>query len=504
MDPTGSYVIDISSVLSGLVTRSLTQYVYDPQSGSMVLVPDIATDLGTPNADFTEWTFTIRSGVRFEDGDPVRADDIAYGIKRSLDRNDFPDGARYSNDYFLDGHSYKGPYLSGDQYAGVVADGNTLTIKMARPFPDMPYWAAFPAIGPIPERGSDPATYWRHPMATGPYKFDKYVPGQSLTLVRNDQWDPATDPGRHAYPERYVFEFRQDPGRSEAAVLGGSPRGRTTLSYDTVSTASRSKAQRLGRLTSGSASCTFMVWPDNRKITDIRVREALGYAFPYRPYVALGGGALGVTVLPGASLLPVGFPGRQDYSVLDSQPGETNPRKARMLLRRAGHPPGDYTITFVYASDSPESIARKDQLVKSLQTAGFATHAIPTTTQGFGTFQNDPHAPINLRFDGWCSDWSSGAAWFPPLIASDGNENLAYFSDASVDSAIDRIARLPLGQQPSAWGSLDREVMTRYYPGFVTGYAGVQMLHGARIGGMNDDPLLGKPTWKDIYVKAAR
>jgi peptide/nickel transport system substrate-binding protein len=496
MDPTGSYFLDVSSILSGLVTRSLTQYVYDPRSGSVVLVPDIATDLGTPNADFTQWTFTVREGVRFEDGSTVTADDVAFGIKRSLDRTDFPDSASYSNDYFLAGHSYKGPYLSGDDYAGVVVDGNTLTIKMARPFPDMPYWAAFPAIGPIPQLGSDPATYWRHPMATGPYKFGKYVPGKSLTLVRNDQWGPATDPGRHDYPDRYVFRFHQNPGRSEATMLGNSIRGRTMLSYDNVSPANRAKAQQMGRLTTGPASCTFMLWPDNRKITDIRVREALGYAFPYGAWVTLGGGVLGVTDLPGASLLPPKFPGRQDYTVLDAQPGETNPHKARMLLRRAGYAPGHYPITFAYTSR-----ARKNRLVKSLHAAGFATHAIHTTTRSFGTVQNDPHAPINVRFGGWCSDWTSGGAWFPPLIASDGDANFAYFSNSSVDSAIDRIARLPLDQQPAAWGSLDKEVMTRYYPGVVTAYSSAQLVHGVSIGGMNIDPLLGMPTWKDIYVR---
>jgi peptide/nickel transport system substrate-binding protein len=488
------------------VTRSLTQYVYDPRSGSVVLVPDIATDLGTPNADFTQWTFTVREGVRFEDGSTVTADDVAFGIKRSLDRTDFPDSASYSNDYFLAGHSYKGPYLSGDDYAGVVVDGNTLTIKMARPFPDMPYWAALPAIGPIPELGSDPTTYWRHPMATGPYKFGKYIPGKSLTLVRNDQWGPATDPGRHDYPDRYVFKFHQNPGRSEAAMLGNSARGRTALSYDNVSPTNSSKARRRDRLTSGPASCTHMLWPDNRKITDIRVREALGYAYPYRQLTALNGGVLGVTDLPGASLLPPKFPGRQNYTVLDAQPGETNPHKARMLLRQAGYAPGDYTITFAYtnAPDAPGSAvtaAAKDQLVKSLHAAGFATDPRLVSGKDYVLVQDDPHAPVNVRFDGWCSDWQSGSAWFPHLIASGGDKNLAYFSEPSVDSAIARIARLPLGQQPSAWGTFDKEVMTKYYPDVVISYTGAAMVHGASIGGMNNDPLLGVPTWKDIYVR---
>ena len=56
----------------------------------MVLIPDLATDLGRPNDDFTEWTFTIREGVKYENGEEVTPEDIAYGIKRSFDRETFP------------------------------------------------------------------------------------------------------------------------------------------------------------------------------------------------------------------------------------------------------------------------------------------------------------------------------------------------------------------------------------------------------------------------------
>ena len=81
----------------------------------MILVPDLATDLGTPNDDYTEWTFTIRDGVKYENGQEVTPEDIAFGIKRSFDRTTFPEGAAYSNDYFLNGDTYKGPYTgTGD------------------------------------------------------------------------------------------------------------------------------------------------------------------------------------------------------------------------------------------------------------------------------------------------------------------------------------------------------------------------------------------------------
>ncbi|MBA2531918.1 MAG: hypothetical protein H0V23_07410, partial [Nocardioidaceae bacterium] len=138
---------------------------------------------------------------------------------------------------------------------------------MAKPFQDMPYWAAWPAIGPIPERGSDPATYRRHPLATGPYRFADYTPGKSLTLVRNEYWDPDTDPGRHAYPDRYEFTFDVPVERIDATILGDSAKAATTLSMSSVSADDYRRVAELNQLAFGSSPCTFFLSPDYRKIT---------------------------------------------------------------------------------------------------------------------------------------------------------------------------------------------------------------------------------------------
>jgi peptide/nickel transport system substrate-binding protein len=502
-DPTQAYDVDADAVLSGLVTRSLTQYAYDPATGSMVLIPDIATDTGRPNADFTEWSFTIRDGVRFEDGTEVTAEDVAFGIKRSFDRAAFPHNAPYSTRYFLDGDTYKGPYRTGSAYPGVVVDGSTLTIKMARPFPDMPYWASFPAMGPIPERGSNPTTYWKHPLATGPYKFAALSPGKSLTLVRNDQWDPDTDPGRHAYPDRYVFDFTKNPEQVDATLLGDSTRAQTSLTYDRVLPGDYRRAQQLDRVTEGSTSCTFYLSLDYRKITDVRVRQAIGYAFPYRAVMTAWGFTFGVTLLPGQTLLPPGFPARQTYPMLDTDPGQTDPDKAKALLKDAGYAPGQYELEFAYDSSDPDLRKAKDMFVRSFQAAGFK--ATPFRTLNDDEFQrvsNDPNAPINIRTNtGWCPDWPSGSALFPPLFDSTGFGNHTYFAEPAVDQEIDRISDLPIDAQPAAWAALDKTIMTKYYPVVVLGYGAAALLHGSKIGGMHIDNVTGVPTWKDLYLR---
>ncbi len=436
----------------------------------------------------------------FEDGTEVTADDVAYGIKRSFDRTAFPDALTYCNDYFLDGDSYQGPYRSGTSYRGAIAEGHTLTVKMARPFPDMPYWAANPAIGPIPERGSDPATYWHHPLATGPYKIGEYTPGKSLTLVRNDFWDPNTDPGRYAYPDRYEFEFLLDE-RIDAKILGESKKAQATLSTATVLPDDYRRAQQLQRLTRGSSPCASFLWPDYRKITDIKVRQAIGSAFPYRDDARATGGIFGVTALPGTSMLMPGFPGRQNYTVLETQPGQTDPVAARALLKEAGYEPGEYELKFAYTDEYPVFLERKDQLVQALEAAGFkVTPRLTPTFDDFLTLNKDPDAPVNLRNFYWCPDWLSGNSWLPPFFHSAGALNLAQFAEPEIDAEIERIRKLSLEEQTAAWGALDKTIMTDYYPGVVTRYEGVAMLHGSRIGGMNTDQVYGMPTWKDIHV----
>ena len=80
----------------------------------MVLVPDLATDLGTHNDNYTKWTFTIRPGVKWENGKAVTAQEVAFGMTRCMDAATFPTGAcqYYSNAYFKGGADYKGLYTA--------------------------------------------------------------------------------------------------------------------------------------------------------------------------------------------------------------------------------------------------------------------------------------------------------------------------------------------------------------------------------------------------------
>jgi peptide/nickel transport system substrate-binding protein len=513
IDPAEAYYLDTMSVDGQLLTRSLTQYKYDPEKKQMVLVPDLATDLGQHNDDYTKWTFTIRSGVKWgENGQEVTAKDIAWGMQRCMDAATFPTGPcqYYSNVYFRGGSKYKGPYTAPSQkFDAVKVNGDKLTIFMDKPFPDMPYWGAFPANGPVPQdpKVSDPKTYKKHPWSTGPYMIKSFTVSKELVLEKNPYWDPDTDPARTQYPDGYDFKLQTPSEKIDQIMLSDSGSGQTTLTYDNLLAPDyqQLKQKDPSRLTLGGQPCTFYWGPDNRKITDKRIREALSWAYPYKDAILAGGDIPGVTAVPATNLMPPGIPGRTAYNATGREPFQTDATKAKELLQQADAV--GYEIKFLFRTDDPISVKVKDAIVKALDQAGFKATPVPTTIANYSADRADTKSEINVRSASWCSDWPSGSTWLPTVYANtDANKtgslgaNYSVFSNKSVAKKIDEIQLMPLSEQPSAWNDLDKEVMTRYFPLFPTYYGGVVMAHGSRVKGMYDDSALGMPTWNTMWI----
>jgi peptide/nickel transport system substrate-binding protein len=505
LDPTQAYYTDSTAILSDLVTRSLTQYAYNEESDDMQLIPDMATDLGRPNEDNTEWTFTLRDGLKYEDGSPVKAEDVAYAVKRSFAIAELPDGPTYQTTFFLDGDKYKGPFKDKGEYAGVTTSGNDITIKMRRPFTDMDYYASFPAFTAIPEAKDNPETYGQHPMATGPYKFADYKAGSSLTLVKNDQWDPNTDPGRIQAVDGWDFKFGQDTAKLENVIINDNGSAQTTLTYDNVSAASyRQISEDKERLITGTSPCTYMWFIDMTKIKDLKVRQALGYAFPYEAYWKGIGEVQGVTRVPGTAILPPGTAGRVEYDPLGIGGVNTDVEKAKSLLKEAGAE--GFEIKFLFATDDDLSVEGKNQIVKGLEAAGFKATPIASTSETIRTDRTDYDSPINVRSSGWCSDWPSGGSWFPAqwagnLVGLEGMPNPANFKVKEMDDEQDRILdTLTPEEATKAWGEFDKTMETKYYPAVNLGYSGTAMIRGSKVGGMANDNVRGMPTFARMYI----
>ena len=173
----------------------------------MILVPDLATDLGTHNDNYTKWTFTIRPGVKWgENGKPVTAQDVALGMTRCMDAATFPTGAcqYYSNAYFKGGATTRA--CTPTRARSSRASRSTATPSrstMAKPFPDMPYWGTFPANGPIPRRqGLGPEDLQEPPVVDRSVHDQDLQPVQGAGAGEEPVLGPRDRPGSHAVPRR--------------------------------------------------------------------------------------------------------------------------------------------------------------------------------------------------------------------------------------------------------------------------------------------------------------
>ncbi|MBB6629508.1 hypothetical protein H5V45_19440 [Nocardioides sp. KIGAM211] len=507
MDPTDGWSVTGNSIQQALTSRSLTQYARDPKTGEMVLVPDLATDLGTPNDDFTEWKFTIRDDAKWQDGKPITAEEVAWGIQRSMDSDTFPagPGTEYSQTYFSQAGEYKGPYTDkGKKWDGVTVSGNDITIKMAKPFPDMDYWGAFMAMGPAPlGKASNPPDYGQNILSNGPYKVESFRPNEELVLVKNDQWDPNTDPARHQYADKWIFKFNQDQAKVDQIMLSDNTESQTSLSTSLGSNNYDKANTELGdRLVQQSAQCTSFLSPDYTKITDINVRKAIAYAYPYQDMWLAGGEVPGVTRVPANSIMPPGMAGKHDYFV-DGEQFTYNPEKSKELLKEAGYEPGEFKITMIYYEADPLAVASQKVLVKGMEEAGFSIKGVPVQDSPYNIWLNPDdklNKTLNMRGVNWCSDWPSGLTMVPPLTKTGAAYNTAFFSEKSIDDEMNAITAKPLEEQADAWGALDEEISTKYFPIIPTAFRNELFVFGSKIGNGVGDGEIAAPDYKDLYV----
>ena len=514
-DPSGQFIQDVNQILKQYVTRTLT--AYSMRDGKSVLVPDLATDLGTVSDDGLTWTFTLKKGQKYEDGSPIKAEDVAYAVKRSFAQEELPGGPTYQLDYLKDGHKYKGPFKSaaqggGDTFAGVEAKGDQVIFHLAKKWPTLPYFGAFTQTSPIPKAKDTKTEYTKHPPSTGPYKFDSYKQGVQLTLVRNDQWDPSSDPIRHAFPDKVRFNFSQDSTKVAASIMASNGPDAFTLTYDGVDASVYDKAvgSNKDQVATAPGPCVSFINMDTRKIPR-DVREAIAVAWPYDP-IRKAAQLTRLDYTPASSIMAPQVPGFEQYdpiklpggAVLNGQ-GSGDPAKAKQMLKEAGKE--NFVLSYYYTNDDPKKVQTNRVRKQLLEQAGFQVKDIglPVTQVREKTILSKSDANIMQGASGWCYDWPSGDGVYPALfksslVKSKQTYSSGFLSDPKLDKEIDRITGLPVEEQGPEWSALDEKILKDYLP-LLPDYNTVDSaLFGTKVKNVVMDPNQGMPEFSSIWL----
>ncbi len=207
-----------------LYGRSLMMFKSAPGKEGNQLVPDLAEGPGEASGDAKTWTYKLRQGVKFDDGTEVTSADVKYAILRSTDKQTFPNGPAYWEGLLDLPSGYKGPYKTPNMNtdsAIETPDKYTIVFHTKAPFAAFDYLAQQPNTMPVPKDKDTGAKYRNTIVSTGPYKFEDLQPGKSFNLVRNDQWDPATDPNRKALPDRIEVTLNVNPDDIDNRLISG-------------------------------------------------------------------------------------------------------------------------------------------------------------------------------------------------------------------------------------------------------------------------------------------
>jgi peptide/nickel transport system substrate-binding protein len=357
-----------------------TLYGYNlagPTEQKTVPVPDIASGPPQRSADRRTYAFTLRPGVRYAPpvNREVTAQDFITAVERLYDKESPSYGQFYAD--LIAGARRFGAGKAGRISGLVAVDARTLQITLDQPAEDFLSILALPVFAPVPgeyaARYQVGANYDGHVVGTGPYTPTTYIPRRLVVLVRNPNWDPATDPLRKAWVDR--IEVRLGVGISP--IQRAIEREEADLSLDSHVPQARIDAlradpQRSQRLSvNPTGNLLLLVLGTHRKagaIADVRVRQAVNYAIDKVAYRDAIAGRYAATGELASTILAPGSLGYRPYDLYPTPGGRGDPAKARALLAEAGYPNG-LTLTLVTWGSGKLAAGRKP-IEKSLARAG--------------------------------------------------------------------------------------------------------------------------------------
>ena len=467
-----------------LYGRSLMMFKSAPAKEGNTLVPDLAEAPGQPSDGAKTWTYKLRKGVKFDDGTDVTSADVKYDVLRSTDKATFANGPTYWEDILNLPEGYKGPYKSKDantDSAIETPDDQTIIFHTKNPFATFDYLAQLPSTMPVPKDKDTGAKYKNSIVSSGPYKFEDLQPGKSFNLVRNDQWDPATDPNRKALPDRIEVAINVNANDIDNRLLSGD------LDIDIAGTGVQPAAQ--GRVLSdpnikatADNPFTARLWytsinPTVAPFDNIECRKAIMYGMDRTAYqTALGGqfaaGELATTILP-----PL-IPGYQAFDLYpNGQDHKGDLDAAKKSLEACGQPNG-FATNISYRAERPKEKATAEAFQQALSRVGIKLTLKPYPAGDyFSSYAGNPpfvvKNKLGLAVNGWGADWPDGFGFLSQItdsrvIRETGGATNFSVRIPEVDKMLDgALQELDTDKRNQIWGAIDKRVMEEavIYPG---------------------------------------
>jgi peptide/nickel transport system substrate-binding protein len=481
------------------------------------VVPDLATTLPTPTDGGRTYTFQLRAGIRYSNGNAVRPEDF----RRELERV-FRLGNGYPQSFYtgiLGGQACIARPARCTLAGGVVPDdaADTVTFHLTAPDPDFLYKLAFPWAVAVPATTPLRSLGRSMPPATGPYETKSITPSSQLssrfghalafatwTLVRNPrfhEWSQAAQPS--GYPDRIVLRQGQDLQQAVDAV----ERRRLDLLLPAPADRLAELATRYtGQFHSEPVGITFAPVMNTRlaPFNRVLVRRALNYGVDRREVVSLAGGPLAAQ--PTCQILPPDLSGYKPYCPYTSDPSPSGSwqgpdiAKASQLIDASGTRGMHVTLVAPSPDFTNHTTAIGHYLVSLLDRLGYRASLRITPVQQYWPDLGDSRSRIQLGWFSWEQDYPGPADFFSLLLScraflpgNPSNTNNSEFCSPSIDAEMQRASALEAsdpGAASQAWSTIDRQI-TDQAPWLPLYNPRLNILTSPRVGNYQYHPFFG-------------
>jgi peptide/nickel transport system substrate-binding protein len=505
----------------GFMVAGATQkplYSFKPDDAETP-VPDLAEGEPEIAEDAKTVTVKIKAGVKFSP--PVDREVTSKDVKYAIERGFFDSVANgYAGAYFGNLEGAKVGAKPGTKIAGIeTPDDQTIVFKLSKPTGGVLAGAlALPLSAPVPEEYAEkfdkenPSTYGANQVATGPYMVENnaagkavgYEAGKRIHLVRNPNWDKATD-----FKPAYVDEIDIPEGNDDTTVASRKIlTGQNLINGDfspppaILKQALTSQKDQLVLIPAGGMRWVAM----NSKIEpfdDVNVRKAVIAGFDREALRLARGGEL-IGDMP-THFIPPGVPGYDEAGGAEG-PGldffskpKGDPALAAEYFKKAGFASGKYEPKpgeelLMVGTNEGVAQAVAETAVENFEKLGFKLRVRLLTQDSMYTkFCNVPKAKVAICPNvGWFKDFADPQTSLDPTfngknILPTGNSNWTQLDVPEINTAMEKAAELTdPGERAKAWAEIDKQV-TEQAPGVAYVWDKEPQVRSANVVGVADE-----------------
>jgi len=482
------------------VTRQIFDGLVTYAPGTADVAPALA-EKWEPSADGLEWTFHLRSGVKFHDGTDFNAEAVCYNFQRMFDQK----GAGQSESvatYWIDN---LGPGFSDGAkpalYKGCEAkDASTVVVSINRVTSKIPSIFGLPSFSmQSPKALKDfdannveaagdsfkyPSYALDHPTGTGPFKFGKYDKANgTIELVRNEEYYDANN---KAKLDKLIFKIIPDETARKQALKAGTIDG-----YDFPAPADWAGLKSDGFTVAVRPPFNILylgiTQKNNPALQDLRVRQAIAHAINRDQLVK--------SQLPeGAKVATQFIPDTVDgYNTsIKAIPFDTE--RAKALLAEAGAT--GLKINFYWPSEvtrpympNPRDIF--GAISADLAKAGIEVNAITKPWNG-GYLDDVDEARADLFLLGWTGDYNTADNFINTFFGNPENRFQTMFSPWAQelsDRLKDADSEADATKRNQLYSQLNADIVEKYLPAIPISHSPPALVVSKNIQGLVPSPL---------------